>query len=272
MPKPLIIANWKTNPDSLGRAVLLARKIEREIAGVRNVDVVVAPPFPFLYGVSRVLRKSKLGAQNVFWGDVGPYTGEVSWHQLKNLDVQYVIVGHSERRIHLGETDDMINKKVRSVLEHGLGAVLCIGERERIVPRSQNAAGIPAIRDGLGRSEIPPIVGEELRSALKGVRGSRLKNLTIAYEPLWAISTTPGARADTPDNAFRAKVYIKRTMVKLYGSRVAAGVRIIYGGSVGEKNIAGFLHDGEMEGALVGGASLRPDEFISIVKQATKIK
>lgn len=254
MVKPLIIANWKMNPDSPGRAVLLARKIERGMVGVRNVDVVVAPPFPFLYGVGRVLKRSKLGAQNVFWGDVGPYTGEVSWHQLKHLGVQYVIVGHSERRIYLGETDDMVNKKIKSVLDHGLGAVLCIGERERV------------------GNEIPSVVGEELRSALKGVRGSRLKNLTIAYEPLWAISTTPGARADTPDSAFRAKVYIKRTLVRLYGSRVAAGVCIIYGGSVGEKNISGFLREGRMEGALVGGASLRPDEFISIVKQAAKIK
>lgn len=252
--RPLIIANWKMNPDSSGRAVLLARKIERGVARVRNVDVVVAPPFPFLYGVGRVLKKAKLGAQNVFWADIGPYTGEVSWHQLKHMGVQYVIVGHSERRIHLGETDDMVNKKVRSILEHDLGVVLCVGERERV------------------GNEIPSIVGEELRNALRGVKRSYLKNLTIAYEPIWAISTTPDARADTPDNAFRAKVYIKRTMVKLYGSRVAAGARIIYGGSVGEKNIAGFLGDGKMEGALVGGASLRPDEFISIVKQAAKIK
>lgn len=253
MRKPLIIANWKANPDSPGRALLLAQKIERGISSIRNSEVVIAPPFPFIPLVGGVLKRVKLGAQDAFWAD-GPYTGEVSGRQLKNIGVQYVIIGHSERRIHLGETDELINKKVRALLEHGMSPVLCIGERER------------------SEVAIPAIVGEQLKKALEEVRKSHLKNLVVAYEPIWAISTMPGARPDTPDNAFRAMVYIRKIIAGLYGSKAAGVVRIIYGGSVNDKNIVSFLRDGKMEGALVGGASLRPDEFISIMKKAAKVK
>jgi triosephosphate isomerase len=130
--KLLVIANWKMNPDSPGRAVRLAKEIERGTRGIKNVSVVVAPPHPFLESVGKVLKKAKLGAQNLFWEDVGPYTGEVSWHQLKQLRITYVIIGHSERRIYFGETDSMINKKVRAALKAGLIPVLAVGERKKI--------------------------------------------------------------------------------------------------------------------------------------------
>lgn len=254
MRKHLIVANWKANPDSPGRAVLLAEKIERGVYKYRNVEVVIAPSFPFLAPVAKVIKKTKLGAQNVFWGDLGPYTGEVSWHQLKHFGVQYVIVGHSERKLHLGETDDLINKKVRALLEHGMKPILCVGERER------------------GGTEIPPVVGDQLKRALRGAKKNHLKNLTIAYEPVWAISTMPGAKPDMPDNAFRVMVFIRKIIAGLYGSKVAGGVRIIYGGSVNGKNIVPFLSEGKMQGALVGGASLRPGEFINITRQADKMR
>lgn len=250
--KPLIIANWKCNPDSPRRAVLLAQKIERAIGRARNVEVVIAPPYPFLVQVRRVLKKVKLGAQNVFWEDLGPYTGEVSWRQLKHLGAQYVLIGHSERRRYLEETDGMINKKVLAALDHGLIPVLCVGEEER------------------SGNEIPAIVGEQLKRALKGVRPSRMKSMVVAYEPVWAVSTMPGARADTPDNAFGALVYIRKIIAGLYGNKAAGLVRVVYGGSVTEKNITAFLRDGRMEGALAGGASLRPDEFINIVRIAAQ--
>ena len=253
MRKTVIIANWKSNPDSPGRAVLLARKIDRGITKYRNTEVVIAPPFPFLSPVRAVLKKSKLGAQNTFWSDCGPFTGEVSWHQLKHLGVSHVIVGHSERKIYLGETDEMINKKVKATLEHGITPILCVGERER------------------KNSEIPDIVGEQLKNALVGIKKSFIKNLIVAYEPIWAISTMPGARPDTPDNAFRTMVYIRRTLAGLYGRRAADLIRIIYGGSVNSSNITPFLTEGKMEGALVGGASLNPEEFIKIIGQANKI-
>ncbi len=249
--KPLIIANWKCNPDSPRRAVLLAQKIERAIGRARNVEVVIAPPYPFLVQVRRVLKKVKLGAQNVFWEDLGPYTGEVSWRQLKHLGVQYVIIGHSERRRYLEETDEMINKKVLATLDHGLIPVLCVGEWER------------------SGNEIPAVVGEQLKRALKRVEPSRIKNLVVAYEPVWAISTNPGARADTPDSAFRALVYLRRLLASLCSRRAAEAVRIIYGGSVNAQNIYPFLKEGKMQGALVGGASLFPQEFAKIVVRAS---
>lgn len=254
MHRYLIIANWKSNPDSPGRAVVLARKVEKKITQFRKVETVIAPPYPFLLSVGRVLKKSRLGAQNTFWGDVGPYTGEVSWHQLKHLGVTHVMVGHSERKLYLGETDEMINKKVRALLTNGLIPILCIGERERE-----------------GR-EIPAVVGKQLKNALHGVKRSHIKNLVIAYEPIWAISTNPGARPDTTDSAFRALVYIRKVLTDLYDRKSANMVRIIYGGSVNAENIGPFLREGKMEGALVGGASLKPEEFIKIVKNAASIK
>ena len=237
------------NPDSPGRAVLLARKIEQGMAKFNNVEVVIAPPYPFLIPVSRVLRRAKLGSQNTFWGDIGPYTGEVSWHQLKHLGVGYIIIGHSERKIYLGETDEMINNKVCSVLKAGIKVVLCIGEKKR------------------EDNDIPSLVGEELRGALKNVSGRLLKNLIICYEPVWAISTMLGSSADSPENAFKSLVYIRRILTGLYGRKRAGNVPIIYGGSVNALNIQGFLTEGKMQGALVGGASLRAEEFANIVKQ-----
>lgn len=248
--KKLIIANWKVNPDSPGRAVVLARKIESKIRPPKNVEVVIAPPLPFLSAVGAVLKKSKLGAQNVFWGDTGPYTGEVSWHQLKHFKIQYVIVGHSERRAYLGETDEIINRKVAALLRNEMSPILCVGETER------------------SGDQIPEVVGQKLRAALKGISKQIISNLAVAYEPAWAISTNSAAAADAPDDAFRAKIYIRKILADLYGRKAAESIRVIYGGSVTAENIASFLSEARMEGALVGGASLRPDEFAEIVRIA----
>lgn len=250
MEKPLIVANWKMNPDSPGRAGILAKKIESRISG-RKTEVVIAPPFPFLGSVGKALKKAKLGAQDAFWADVGPYTGEVSWHQLKHFGVKYVIVGHSERRINLGETDEMINKKVKAALENDMYPILCVGERER--------AG----------NEIPSIVGEQLKFALRGVGKNQLKNLIVAYEPVWAISTQAGARPDTPDNAFRAALFIRKVIASLFDRKTSEKVRVIYGGSVNSGNVVSFLKEGRMQGALVGGASLDLKKFAEIVRLAS---
>lgn len=253
MKKFLIIANWKMNPDSAGRAALLANKIERSLARVRNVDIIIAPPFPFLLPIAAVVKRVKLGSQNVFWQDCGPYTGEVSWRQLKHLKADHVITGHSERKLFLGETDEMIHNKIRILLENGMIPILCVGERER--------AG----------DDIPEIVGEQIRAALKGIKKNFLKKLVIAYEPIWAISTMPNARPDTPINAFRAMIYIRKIISELYGRAVGNEVQIIYGGSVNAKNIKAFLEEGRMQGALVGGASLDAAEFAEIVMIASRV-
>lgn len=253
MPKKIIIANWKTNPATMREAVELARKTEFAVSRHRGVEVVIAPPFPFLAGVASALKRTKLGAQNAFWEDMGPYTGEVSWRQLKDMKVSHVIVGHSERRLFLGETDEMINKKVRALLEHGFTAVLCVGERER------------------SGGEMPEEAAHQLKSALAGVRKSLLKNLIIAYEPVWAISTMPGSRADTPENAFQANVYIRKVVSGLFGRGIGTSVRVIYGGSVNAQNITSFLTDGRMQGALVGGASLDAEGFSDLLKRTSVV-
>lgn len=256
--KKLIIANWKMNPDTPEAAVRLVRAVLRQFktAEPQNVEAVVAPPYPFLPAVGRALGGGiKLGAQDIFWEARGAYTGEISGGQLAALGVEYVLIGHSERRIHLGETDLMVQKKIRAAFAADLTAVLCVGERER-----QGA-------------DIPSVVGEELAAGLAGVKKDAVKNLVIAYEPVWAISTTPGAAgADTPDSAFRARLYIEKTLKNLYGVRAAARVRIIYGGSVRAANAASFLGEGQMDGLLVGGASLEDEEFGAIAAAAAKFK
>lgn len=254
MNKKLIIANWKANPDAPGRAAVLASKIEQAIATARNIEVVIAPPFPFLTAVASIIRHAKLGSQNAFWGDTGPFTGEVSWHQLKHLKVRYVIVGHSERRLLLGETDEMVNRKIRALLEHGIAPVLCVGEREHT------------------DTDISPVVSQQVRAALIGVKKELLKNLVVAYEPVWAISTTSLiARVDTSERMFRARLTIEKAIADMYDHAAAKKVRIIYGGSVRQENIAAIIGEGHMDGALVGEASLDAQEFGAIVRSAAEV-
>lgn len=244
--KKLLIANWKANPDSSGRALALARKIHAGIPLGRGVDVVIAPPFLFLQLVGGALTRAELGAQDLFWEDLGPYTGEVSWRQLKHFGVKYAIVGHSERRALLGETDEMVNKKVRVALEAGITPVLCVGE-----PKDVRKSGIAAAKR---------YVAAQLEKDLDGVRNGRI---VIAYEPVWAIGTgTP----DSPKSAAEMIHYIKE--------RVPQGMqkqlRVLYGGSLSAANTDVFLKEPEIDGALVGGASLNPREFIKIINIAKR--
>ena len=247
MSKKIIIANWKMNPEHLSDAAALAKKIERAAAAGRGAEIVVAPPFPFLAAVGSVLKKARLGAQDVFWEHAGPYTGEVSALQLASVGVGYVIVGHSERKINLGETDEMAAKKVAAVVGAGMTAILCIGERHRT------------------GSDIPPEVGAQLARTLSAVKRPLLKNLIVCYEPVWAISTMPDSRPATPDDAFRAVIYIRKIIADRFGSAAGRAARVIYGGSVNAKNIASFLGEGGMEGALVGAVSLEAREFSRLV-------
>jgi triosephosphate isomerase len=238
------------NPSSLGKAKELAAGIGKSSARERDVDVIVAPPFPFLETVGGIIKRAKLGAQNAFWEDKGPSTGEVSPLQLRSLGVSAVIIGHSERRRMCGETDEMIRKKTAAVLKNKLTAILCVGENERSDERMFRG------------------IGMQLESALRGVSKKDTGNLVVAYEPVWAISTTPGSTPETPDGAFRALLYIRKTLVAIFGATPTQKIRIIYGGSVTSKNIADFLRGGKMEGALVGGASLDAREFADLLRAA----
>lgn len=251
MARFLIIANWKMNPRTYREAEGLFLAVRKGMQKNNKVGVVICLPLIWLIDFSRKYKSLvAFGAQNVFWETAGAYTGEVSPQMLKSSGVSHVIIGHSERKIYLGETDEMINKKVKAVFVAGLKPILCIGERERS-----------------GR-EVPSIVGEQLKKALEGVKKDKIRNLIVAYEPVWAISTMPGACPDTPDNAFRAAIFIRKVIADLYGLTAAKAVRVIYGGSVSSANTAVFLKEGKMGGALVGGASLDASEFIEIVKVA----
>src|SRR3989344_3849481 len=269
--KKLVIANWKTNPKTAREAVLLAHAVEKSVRHVsRKVEVVLAPPFPFLslityhssrhYG-ARLAHSAggtfKLGAQDVFWERGGAYTGEVSASQLKSLGVSYVIVGHSERRSPLtggGETSEMVRKKMTAVLKTGMRAVLCVGEEER---KKETA--------------FPPLVREELHEGLRGVNKSLLRNLIVVYEPPWAISSHKHAKPDTAQNVFEMSILIRRELVHLIGKKRAMRTPILYGGSVDEKNAVLFVREGRVDGLLVGGASLHPKNFIGIVRSIAEI-
>ena len=237
----LIVANWKSNPVSFTEALKLAKASDFE-------NVVIAPPYIYLQTLSWVLKKAALGAQDTFWENTGPYTGEITPFQIKNLRIKYVIIGHSERR-QLGETDEMINKKVKAALKVGLRVVLCVGENRNI-----RRKGIAAAKR---------FVGNQLKKDLSGIRrqksGSR--NLLIAYEPIWAISTSKGARADKPQDSAEIINHIREFLATYY--RLQATV--LYGGSVNAKNAAAFLKQSEIDGALVGGASLNQKEFRKII-------
>lgn len=239
----ILIANWKSNPDNPKSAVKLAKAIDKK-------GVVVAPPFPFLSAVRKTIKKSALGAQDLFWAD-GPYTGEVSARDLKILKVKYVIVGHSERRKNLKETDEMINRKLKAALQAGLKAVLCVGE--------------PATVRKKGIKEAKKFVKKQLVANLKSLKTINYKlqtNLIVAYEPVWAISTAKGSKPDTPQDAVEMIEFIKGI---LYSKFHILNPKVLYGGSVTAKNARGFLKEKAIDGALVGSASLHPLEFHRVI-------
>ncbi len=244
--KKLVIFNWKSNPHNAASALKLARTVENSVFAKKNFEVVIAPPFPFLEDVGKVIKKVKLGAQDAFWEDVGSYTGEVSWHQEKHLKVKYVIIGHSERRRYLNETDEMINKKVKAALKAGLKVVLCVGENSAIRHR--------------GKKAVENFIKNQLQKDLRNIGNwkSEIRNLIVAYEPVWAIGV---GRSDTSEDALETIKFIKQTLnSKFY----ILNPKVLYGGSVDSRNIAEFLKYPEIDGALVGQASLKSGEIKKI--------
>jgi len=244
--KNLIVANWKMNPTSQKEAEDIFSKI-KEGAKDTSAEVIICPPFIYL----SLLKGLTLGAQDCFYEDKGTFTGEISPVMLKGMGVEYVIIGHSERRKN-GETNEVVNKKLKKALGSGLNAILCIGET-----MEQREAG-----------ETEGVLEDQLNSALEGVSVS--DKINVAYEPLWAISTGDPYKTKelpTPEKIKKIGEYIKGLLVKVYGGE-AGKIRMIYGGSANGQNAKSYLQDGGMQGLLVGGASLKPEEFIKIVKSA----
>jgi triosephosphate isomerase (TIM) len=250
--RPIIAANWKmhkTHLEAIQSVQKLSYLLDNDDA--ERVEVVVCPPFTALRAVQTLLDADRLsyglGAQNVHHEDKGAFTGEISPPMLAALNVSYVIVGHSERRQLFGEDDLVVNKKVKAVLKHGMAPILCVGE----TLEERDAGGTETK------------VAQQLRRALDDVDADRAGRLVIAYEPIWAIGT--GRNAE-PTDAGRVVEVIRETIRQRYDGSVADAVRVQYGGSVTPGNIRGFMAHPEIDGALVGGASLEPEDFALIVK------
>jgi len=254
MRTPFIAGNWKMHK-TVEEAVALIRELRAALDGLAGCDVAVCPPFPALAAARNALVGSAigLGAQNMHWEEQGAFTGEVSPRMLQGL-CDYVIVGHSERRNLFGETDEMANRKLHAALAHGLKPILCVGEN---LP--QNRAG-----------ETGAFVGGQVRAALAGITAEQARRITVAYEPIWAIGTGIPATGEGANATIGGTV--RSTLAELYGDDVAAGLRIQYGGSVKPGNIAEFMAQPEIDGALVGGASLRAADFAAIVKNGLACK
>lgn len=247
MRTPLIAANWKMHNTVL-ESVQFAKDFLPLIADIEGVEIVICPPFTSLFPLQDKLAATKvhIGAQDVFWEEKGAFTGEISPLMLASIGCTYVIVGHSERRQLLGETDVSVNRKLKAALMHGLTPILCVGET--LQERKNNRAR--------------EVVKSQLDGALKDMALTGA-NLVIAYEPVWAIGT--GVNAST-DDAQEMIGFIRDYVAKMYNSEEADAVRILYGGSVKPDNIEGFMAREDIDGALVGGASLEPETLAKIVR------
>jgi triosephosphate isomerase (TIM) len=245
---PFIAGNWKMYKTA-GEAARTARDLVARLGGVSGVEVMIAPPFTALEAVARVVKDStvRLGAQNVFWADEGAYTGEVAGGMLTDLGCRFVLVGHSERRQYFGEIDETVRRRIEAALRHGLAPVMCIGESE-----AQRDAG-----------ETFSVLDKQIADGLKDQISSRLDALVMAYEPVWAIGTGKTATADQAQEAHR---FIRGKLAELFGEPLSEKTRIVYGGSVKPENIAELMAMPDIDGALVGGASLKAETFANIVR------
>jgi len=251
MRKPFVAGNWKMNK-TVEQARSLVAELLPGMRAVTGVDRVICPPFMALTALANMLAGTEigLGAQNLFWEAQGAFTGEVSPAMVKEF-CQYVIVGHSERRTYFGETDASVNKKVKAALAIGLIPIVCVGES-----LAENEAGKTA-----------SVVTRQIVDGLQGITADQAAKIVVAYEPVWAIgtgkaATGPGANGVIAD-------YIRRPMSGLFGEEVAAGTRVLYGGSVTGANADEFFSQPDIDGALVGGASLKPD-FVKIIEAASR--
>jgi triosephosphate isomerase len=253
MPKPrtpFIAANWKMNLN-LGQAHSLAAAVARSSVGFGGAEVVLIPPFTSLDEVRRVIDGTpvKLGSQNCHWEDKGAFTGEVSASMLREAGCRYVVVGHSERRQYFGETDAGVNKKLRAVLKHGLTPIFCLGET----------------LDERDKGQTDARVAGQLAGGLEGLTGEEFGQIVMAYEPVWAIGT---GKTATPAQAEEVHGLLRDRLAKMYGNKPAAYAIILYGGSVKPDNAFSLSQEKNIDGFLVGGASLEADSFLTIIKEA----
>jgi len=248
MRKPMIAGNWKMNK-TLSEAVDFVRQLKALVADVRDIEIIVAPPFTALHAISREIEGStiELAAQDVFWEASGAYTGEISPIMLKDVGCRYVIIGHSERRQYFGETNESVQKKIKASLAMGLHPIICVGEalEEREAGRTFD------------------MVKNQVIQCLEGFSPDEMKRMSVAYEPIWAIGT---GKTATPQQAEEVHAFIREQLGQITNRQVSEEVRIQYGGSVNPDNISDLMVQPDIDGALVGGASLKAESFSRIVK------
>jgi triosephosphate isomerase len=252
MRRPFVAGNWKMNTDSRSSVELAKGVVDGsiELAG-RDVDVAVCPPFVYLQAVGRAVSSSSVavGAQDVYYEVKGAFTGEISASMLKDIGCTYALCGHSERRHVIGETDELINRKVTAAIVGGLLPILCVGELQ-----SEREAG-----------QTEEVVTRHIEKGLAGLSAEKASAVTVAYEPVWAIGT--GLTA-TPEQAQEVHEFIRGLLAEIYDGQLAEEIRILYGGSVNAANAADLMGRADIDGVLVGGASLKVDDFVAIIEAA----
>lgn len=248
--KKLIIANWKMNPQTEQEARELLSPLEHRMGLSNNVEVVVCPPFVFLPKLSQSVHKLKLGAQNMNFEEKGADTGEISATELKSFGVEFVILGHSERRIYEHETDQEVNQKILMALKHKITPVVCLG------------GGKDVNKDDMGK-----FVTKQFHAVTKRLDQKQLEKIIFVYEPAWAISTMEKSQPATGEHARELVLRIRTLLAHQLGEKQAKHVRILYGGTVNQNNVAQFAKYPEIDGALVGAASLDPENFWEVIKE-----
>ncbi len=250
-----IIANWKMNPLLEKEALSLFNSIRKKAEKFKKSEIIICPPFLFLFLFKNKISKNlKIGAQNCFFEEKGAFTGEISLKMLKNFKVEYVILGHSERRRYFGETDEMINKKIKASIKNKINPILCIGET--LKERREN--------------KTFKVLERQIKTALKGISQKSLQRvkLSLAYEPVWAIGK---GKSCSEREIEKASLFIKKILAKLYSISFFKRIKVLYGGSVNEKNAKKILKEGRVEGLLIGSASLKKEVFIKILKEVEEI-
>lgn len=249
--KKLIIANWKMNPESVEQARVLVSSLEHRMHMVfEKTEVVLCPPFPFLAPLMHYSHMTQIGAQNVSWAEKGAFTGEVSSSMLKNFRVNYVILGHSERRLYLGETDSMVNAKLIACLNAKLTPVVCLGGEE-----------------GAIKTEMKTLVTKQFVKTIKGLDKKHLEKIIFVYEPIWAISTMKNSQPATGEHARELVLHIQSLLGRRIGIERAKNMRILYGGTVNKDNVHEFARFPEIDGVLVGSASLDTGNFWQVINE-----
>ncbi len=254
MRKTIIAGNWKLNK-TINEAVQLVEGLKREVSEITEVDIVVCPVATAISTVKDVVLETNigLGAQNLYFEDLGAFTGEVSAPLIKDAGATYVIIGHSERRQYFGETNESVNKKIKAALKYDLTPIVCVGE----------------VLEDREADKTFDVIQKQCEESLAGLTTEEMQKIIIAYEPVWAIGT---GKTATPDQAQEVHKFIRGLLEKQFNGEVAGAVRIQYGGSVKPENAAELMAKEDIDGALVGGASLKVDAFVGIIKNSIGTK